>query len=192
MSYQREFARLVEDALMRLDRPPAWLAQRLGVNQSTVSRWLNQGARPRDPETVVRVADVLGMTAQRQALLAAAGFGYQDAPVRADASPDAGSHPFQNLPVEQTPFIGREDQLVDIGERLAGPDCRLLCIVGPGGIGKTRLAIRAAQQQVGRFADGVCFVDLTPVSAPEIHGVNDPARAECPGVRRTRCGATAS
>ncbi len=168
MSYQREFARLVEDALMRLDRPPAWLAQRLGVNQSTVSRWLNQSVRPRDPETVVRVADVLGMTAQRQALLAAAGFGYQDAPDRADASTDAGSHPFQNLPIEQTPFIGREDQLVGIGERLAGPDCRLLCIVGPGGIGKTRLAIRAAQQQVGRFADGVCFVDLAPVSAPEL------------------------
>ena len=44
MSYHPDFAGLIEEALLRLDRPPAWLAQQLGVNQSTVSRWLNQVA----------------------------------------------------------------------------------------------------------------------------------------------------
>lgn len=79
MSYYPEFARLVDEALMRLDRSPSWLAQQLGINPSTVSRWLNQGVRPRDPETAVRVADVLGLTSERQALLVAAGYGYQEA-----------------------------------------------------------------------------------------------------------------
>ncbi|MGB5047314.1 MAG: helix-turn-helix transcriptional regulator, partial [Caldilineaceae bacterium] len=61
MAYQPEFAELIVQALTRLDRSPAWLAQRLGVNPSTVSRWLNQSGRPADPETVVRVADILGL-----------------------------------------------------------------------------------------------------------------------------------
>ena len=42
MAYLPEFAELISQALTRLDRSPAWLAQRLGVNASTVSRWLNQ------------------------------------------------------------------------------------------------------------------------------------------------------
>ncbi len=73
-----------------------------------------------------------------------------------------------NLPKQLTPFVGRTRDLAQIGRRLADPHCRLLTIIGPGGIGKTRLAIQAAQQQRGRFSDGVCFVDLTPVGPPDL------------------------
>lgn len=65
-----------------------------------------------------------------------------------------------NLPAEATAFVGREAELALVAERLNNPDCRLLTLTGPGGVGKTRLALHAAWQQVGRFLDGVWFVSL--------------------------------
>ena len=73
--------------------------------------------------------------------------------------PDQRS-PQINLPVQATSFVGREDDLQAVLGQLANPDCRLLTIGGPGGIGKTRLAIEAARRAVTLFADGVCFVPL--------------------------------
>lgn len=72
-----------------------------------------------------------------------------------------------NLPIQTTPFIGRNDELAEISALLADPDCRLLTLIGPGGIGKTRLAIQAAAQISGEFADGVFFVALNPLSSPD-------------------------
>src|SRR5437868_6395108 len=58
------------------------------------------------------------------------------------------SAPQHNLPLQLAPFIGRENELAQLAERLADPDCRLLTVLGPGGIGKTRLAIEAASAQL--------------------------------------------
>jgi DNA-binding SARP family transcriptional activator len=71
------------------------------------------------------------------------------------------------LPVPPTPFVGRVAELAQVAELLRDPSCRLLTIVGPGGSGKTRLALQAAQAQVERFAQGVVWVDLAAVSRPE-------------------------
>jgi predicted ATPase/DNA-binding SARP family transcriptional activator len=72
--------------------------------------------------------------------------------------------PPHNLPPDPAPFLGREAALDEINRKLLSPDTRLLTIVGPGGIGKTRLALQAAhhivQNQPGRFLDGVFFVPL--------------------------------
>jgi len=75
-----------------------------------------------------------------------------------------------NLPGQRLPFIGREAELADIARLLAeDDDCRLLTLIGPGGMGKTRLAIKAAEQIVAmpasrqRFRDGVFFVSLENV-----------------------------
>ncbi|HFQ94493.1 MAG TPA: tetratricopeptide repeat protein [Anaerolineae bacterium] len=72
--------------------------------------------------------------------------------------------PPHNLPPDPAPFLGREAALDDINRKLRAPDTRLLAIVGPGGIGKTRLALQAArhiaQDQPGRFLDGVFFAPL--------------------------------
>ncbi len=69
-----------------------------------------------------------------------------------------------------TPFIGREQELTELADLLVDPDCRLLSLIGPGGIGKTRLALQAAADQVGAFAHGICMVPLAGVSAPELIG----------------------
>lgn len=73
-----------------------------------------------------------------------------------------------NLPIQLTPFVGREKELAQIAQLLADPTCRLLTIVGLGGMGKTHLAIQAAFAQVANFADGVWFVPLASVNDPAL------------------------
>ncbi|MCA9873517.1 MAG: tetratricopeptide repeat protein [Anaerolineales bacterium] len=67
------------------------------------------------------------------------------------------------FPAQPTPFIGRIDEVGEITRLLSQPTCRLLTLVGFGGVGKTRLAIQAARQKRGDFAHGVNFVPLQPV-----------------------------
>jgi predicted ATPase/DNA-binding SARP family transcriptional activator len=73
-----------------------------------------------------------------------------------------------NLPRQPTPFIGREGELAQIAQLLDDPSCRLLTILGPGGIGKSRLAIEAAQSQLRSFDHGVWFVPLASVESKEL------------------------
>ncbi len=70
-----------------------------------------------------------------------------------------------HLPTPTTSFVGRGEELASIKDLLADPHCRLLTIVGPGGIGKTRLALQAAVDQMAYFADGIYFVPLTGVGS---------------------------
>ena len=79
--------------------------------------------------------------------------------------------PLHNFPAQPTAFIGRGTELAQIETLLATPDCRLLTLLGPGGVGKTRLAIEAATRQAGNFADGVCFVSLAPAETTEVVAV---------------------
>ena len=72
-----------------------------------------------------------------------------------------------NLPAQPIPFVGRERELAEIGERLREPDCRLLTLIGPGGSGKTRLAIEAAAARADDFEDGVFFVSLAGLQSPD-------------------------
>jgi predicted ATPase len=76
------------------------------------------------------------------------------------------SHP-NNLPIHTTPFLDRETELADITKVLGDASCRLLTLIGPGGIGKTRLAIQAAAEQIEHFSDGVYFVPLDPLSSAD-------------------------
>jgi predicted ATPase len=69
-----------------------------------------------------------------------------------------------NLPAETSTFIGREDELREIGSLVDDRGVRLLTLIGPGGTGKTRLAVRVAEDHSRGFEDGVFFVDLSSVS----------------------------
>ena len=72
-----------------------------------------------------------------------------------------------NLPTLLTPFVGREEELAALEEMLIDPDIRLITIVGPGGIGKTRLALAFAERQLRNFKQGVFFVSLASLDAVE-------------------------
>jgi predicted ATPase/class 3 adenylate cyclase len=68
-----------------------------------------------------------------------------------------------DLPDQPSAFVGRAAELKEIGERLEDESVRLLTLTGPGGIGKTRLALRAAADELDHFDDGVFFVDLSSI-----------------------------
>ena len=74
-----------------------------------------------------------------------------------------------NLPPEPAPFIGREAELAAIDDFIADPAVRLVTILGPGGIGKTRLALVVAERQLtqSHFSNGIYFVSLAPLSETE-------------------------
>ncbi len=87
-------------------------------------------------------------------------------PEPATATPGPGS----NLPDPPTPLVGRSQELRKVADLLGRPDCRLLTLVGPGGIGKTRLALEAARLHVDHFEHGVCFVSLASSPSSRVVG----------------------
>ena len=77
----------------------------------------------------------------------------------------ARAAPRRALLFKGTVFVGRERELAEASTRLAQPDCRLLTLLGPGGVGKTRLAVELARRTREAFLHGVCYVPLESYSA---------------------------
>jgi predicted ATPase/DNA-binding XRE family transcriptional regulator len=130
------------------------LASRAGLTAKAVSA-LERGERRRPyPHTVRALSEALELSEQdRGSLLSAV-------PGRNAESPAADGRPTL-LPVTHTPLLGRERELSEIGDFLGG--VRLLTLTGPGGVGKTRLALEAARRAEGLFSDGVAFTGLAPL-----------------------------
>jgi predicted ATPase/DNA-binding SARP family transcriptional activator len=101
-----------------------------------------------------------------------------------------------NLPAPGTRFVGRKRELQTLNQNISNPNCRLLTLVGLGGMGKSRLALECAAQQVDMFADGVWFVALAEIDSPDLlissiaaaigfnfYGPNDPKAQLINGLR---------
>lgn len=76
--------------------------------------------------------------------------------------------PIWKVPALFTSFIGREQDVADICALLQQPEVRLLTLLGPGGIGKTRLSVQVATELRDAFADGICFIHLAAVYDPKL------------------------
>jgi predicted ATPase/DNA-binding XRE family transcriptional regulator len=87
-----------------------------------------------------------------------------------EGKPDPASFAFDSMPgffpVSLTPLLGREQEVSSVTRLLSRFDTRLVTVVGPPGIGKTRLAVQVASEAAGLFAHGLNFIDLAPVGEP--------------------------
>lgn len=113
---------------------------------------------PAEQETFVRVARG-ELRADRVSHLTPPTQNSNISPIQSEATPRS------NLPVLPTPLIGRTHELNELSRLLRDPQCRLLTLVGPGGIGKTRLAVEVATQLQDGFADGAYFAPLASVDS---------------------------
>lgn len=175
MTEAHSFGTLVRRQRKALDLTQAALARRVGCAESLIRKIEAEERRP-SRQVAERLAEALQLAPAERELFVQIARG--ERPVtdltldqrRAwqPAQPDSEA-PRSLLPAPLTPLVGRAAELLALDAMLADPAIRLLTIVAPGGMGKTRLAIAAAARQQGaaRFSDGVAFLDLTPVERPE-------------------------
>ena len=95
------------------------------------------------------------------------GLVHADLPIREFPALRSMSSQPNNLPRQATPLVGRTKELAQIANFLSKPECRLLTLVAPGGMGKTRLGLQAAAEQIDSFRHGVFFVPLSGVDSIE-------------------------
>jgi predicted ATPase/DNA-binding NarL/FixJ family response regulator/transcriptional regulator with XRE-family HTH domain len=139
------------------------LAERAGMSLRGLSD-LERGARRAPyPDTVRRLAEAIGLSeAERTALVASSGRAARMATASRAIEPAKSV-----LPIPLSSFVGREREVADV-QRLLGAG-RLVTLTGPGGIGKTRLALEAARGvSVEDSADGIALADLSPLTTPEV------------------------
>jgi predicted ATPase/DNA-binding XRE family transcriptional regulator len=143
------------------------LAERAAISTRTISD-IERGLRKMVyRETAWRLADALGLEAPDRATFEqAAQRGRARGAARASGNAVEIVGIQSGLPSPLTRLIGRDDDLLAILESLRTPEIRVLTIIGPGGIGKTRLAIEAANQGHADFADGAIFVPLAVTGDP--------------------------
>ncbi len=161
------------------------LAEKAGLSADGISA-LERGIRQQPyPATLRRLADALGLADHERTdfltqshspkttpsttppgILPFPTRGFRAPPDRAAALPLAR----HNLPVEVTPFVGRQQELADVTSVLAGRAAgpRLLTLTGAGGCGKTRLALRAARDLAPSFQHGVWLVELAPLGDSDL------------------------
>jgi predicted ATPase/DNA-binding XRE family transcriptional regulator len=140
------------------------LAERAGTSARGISDLERGVHRVPYRRTLIQLLEALGLDREQQAALEAASRRAVRA-TTASATREVSRH---NLPEEATSFIGRAADIAALEELLRKPEVRLVTLTGPGGSGKTRLALRAAANLLGEFDDGVCFVSLGALDDPQV------------------------
>lgn len=182
--YAVVFGRLLAKAHTSVRR----LARLSGISRRTLENWLDGTVRqPRHWEPILQIGRALHLSAAEvDSLLLAASqpslttlqstpalksnaelLNLWQSPATHSGEERSQSLLRSGLPVPATPFIGRERQLPELSALLGRADVRLVTVTGPGGIGKTRVAIEAARRAAGLFPDGVFFISLESVGTTD-------------------------
>lgn len=169
MNDARTFGRWVKQRRAAIDLTQEALAEQVGCATQTI-RKIESGERRPSRDMAERLAQVLEIDEVEQAaFLKAARAAVEPQTVAIERPPvvkaPTPSAPRPALPSYSTQLFGREHELAEVLHLLADGQCQLISLVGPGGIGKTRLAIEAAGR-CRQFEDGVIFVPLAAVTTP--------------------------
>jgi predicted ATPase/DNA-binding XRE family transcriptional regulator len=141
------------------------LAEHAGVSARAISD-LERGVHQAPHlETVRLLADALGLGEQDRAGLLAAARPEVDS---LGATVPTLPSPLAVPPRPPTRLIGREAEMAALSDLLAQDDVRLVTLTGPGGTGKTHLALAVAAEAVRRYVEGVCFIDLSPITESDL------------------------
>ena len=158
-------------ALRQFEQCTQVLADELGVTPAADTVAIYESIRRgSDPVPVDGMGELPAGTPDGDASVEAVGHrGYPSAHGFAHVAlltPPASRPAAPALPEQPTHFVGRVAELARLGELLAEPDARLITVVAPGGMGKTRLALASARREAARYRDGVCFVALAALTDP--------------------------
>ena len=169
------FGDLLRHYRMRAGLTQEALAERAGLSPNAISA-LERGERRRPyPHTLQVLAHALELQPAQYARLVQLrekGKAKSTAPdlqsgpsLRQEASGSGSAHALQGkVPLVQSPLIGRENEYREVVRNLANPQCRLLTLAGPGGAGKTRLAVQVANDLAPDYPNGVAWVSLAPIT----------------------------
>jgi len=156
-----------------LDMTQQELAQRVGCSLSLIFKIESDARRP-SRQVAELLAEHLGIPPDQRLLFLKVARQEKTAdhlepvPSLSTPQPDSPSKPLQpDLPLPLTSLIGREHELLMVIRQVQDPTCRLLTLTGPGGVGKTRMALEVAHQLRDTFNQEACFVSLVGTSASE-------------------------
>ena len=168
---QQSFGYWLKHKRKALDLTREGLAERVGYSAATIRKIEDEERRP-SAQIIERLADVFNIPPdERTAFSGFARGDWKSAPRESgeDVPWRPSNRPARsNLPATVTSLIGRDNELADVRAYVLDSNIRLVTLIGPPGIGKTRLSIEAARAALPDFVDGVFFIALAPLSDPTL------------------------